>query len=782
MATDLDTAEDATIASGGQTWFFAPHSDDARGIADIHLFRAVVDVGQPQPTSLTIAADSRYKLRVNGELLSVGPAKPRRSAWFFDEVAIGHALRPGPNAITIEVLSYRSNEHGNFSVRRRSSPALHVTGVAGDTDLAAVDAWRVTRLPVTVSQGLYTVFLGIQEETEGNAVAADFHYPEADDSHWKTPRAAVGHPGFPAAAPAPLFNRPTAPLSLEDVNFVGVTAREGDLDPTPLLRGEPLVIPAGRRIVLDFDAGVLLTAQLSFKAHGPENTRFEILAAECYELEPIFAPWARRKGDRSDSRNGDLYGDADIYTFADAGQHHYEPFWYRTLRYLRITVEPASAPVTLTPPRLTRIQADFTVTGSFHSDLPLDTRLWEVSERTLRACMHDTFEDCPYYEQLQYAMDTRSQALFALHLGQDDRMVRRAIEDFADSGEFDGLVEARSPSAGAPQYIPGFALYWVFMIADHLMLRADRAFSRRFLPRIDAVFAAYERAVTKDGFVAFTGEEYWNFVDWTSQWNESRGVPVVRHDGASTILTLMYSVALTNAALIAQECDEQAKAEAYAARAAELADVALEGSIDPATGLYADAPGGLPESVHAQVWAVLTGRLTKTAAADLLRLALDNPALAACSYAMALPQIQALEQAGLSDLVDWSPWSEMLDHNLTTWAEDTTSLRSDCHAWGAVPLLYFPRYVLGAVPLEPGWSRVSVAPRLGNRSKAAGVIPTPHGELQISCERRGQKTYVQVTAPMAISVEIPSDAVSGHPAPEPGSMRPIAFTLDRGAE
>jgi len=778
MDTDLDTTEDALTVSSGRTWFLAAPVDEAKGIADVHLYRAVVDVDQPQPTSLIIAADSRYKLRVNGELLSVGPAKPRRSAWFYDEVEIGAALRPGRNAITVEVLAYRSNDHGNFSVRRRSSPALHVTGTVGGTDLAVVDAWRFTSLPVTVSQGLYTVFLGIQEEVTGRAGTAAFHFADADDSDWAIPRAAQGYPGFPAAAPSPLLSRPTAPLSLEEAGFVGVTVREGDLDPSPLLLGEPIVIPAGRRVVLDFDAGVLLTAQLSLSLQGPKGTRLEMLAAECYELEPILAPWARRKGDRTDSGNGGLYGDADVYTFADAGRHRYEPFWYRTLRYLRVTIDPASAPVTLAPPRLTRIQADFNVTGSFQSDLPLDTRLWEVSVRTLRACMHDTFEDCPYYEQLQYAMDTRSQALFALHLGQDDRMVRRAIEDFSDSGEFDGLTEARSPSAGAPQYIPGFALFWVFMVAEHLMLRGDRAFSQRFLPRIDAVFAAYERALTKDGFVAFTGEEYWNFVDWTAEWSESRGVPSTRPDGAGTIPTLMYSAALTSAALIARECGERARAEAYVDRAADVAKAALKASLDPETGLYADTPGGRPESVHVQVWAVLTGQLTKSAAAELMRTALKTPGLAQCSYAMALSQVQALEHAGLSNLVDWAPWADMLGQNLTTWAEDTTSLRSDCHAWGAVPLLYFPRYVLGVEPLEPGWSRAVVAPQLGDRTKASGTVPTPHGPIRVSCERDNEQTHIKISAPASITIEIPDQATADYRSHQQGGGQEITFTID----
>ena len=72
--------------------------------------------------------------------------------------------------------------------------------------------------------------------------------------------------------------------------------------------------------------------------------------------------------------------------------------------------------------------------------------------------MHDTYMDCPFYEQLQYVQDTRSEILYTYAVSADDRLARQAIDDFASSQRADGLLNACYPNKNA-NVIPGFSIY-----------------------------------------------------------------------------------------------------------------------------------------------------------------------------------------------------------------------------------------------------------------------------------------------------------------------------------
>ena len=108
-----------------------------------------------------------------------------------------------------------------------------------------------------------------------------------------------------------------------------------------------------------------------------------------------------------------------------------------------------------------------------------DTRLAEViplAVRTFQMCSHETYMDCPYYEQLMYVGDTRLEVLTTYATCRDDRLPRKALTTFDFSRCPDGLTQARYPSQ-VMQIIPPFSLWWVAMVCDNAMWRDDRELS-----------------------------------------------------------------------------------------------------------------------------------------------------------------------------------------------------------------------------------------------------------------------------------------------------------------
>lgn len=58
-------------------------------------------------------------------------------------------------------------------------------------------------------------------------------------------------------------------------------------------------------------------------------------------------------------------------------------------------------------------------------------------------------------------------------------------------------------------------------------------------------------------------------------------------------------------------------------------------------------------------------------------------------------------------------------------------MTSLCHGWAAGPTAELSRYVLGVTPIQPGWSRFSVAPVTLGLGSASGSIPTPMGNINV---------------------------------------------------
>lgn len=133
--------------------------------------------------------------------------------------------------------------------------------------------------------------------------------------------------------------------------------------------------------------------------------------------------------------------------------------------------------------------------------------------------MHETYEDCPYYEQLQYVMDSRTQILYTYSVSADDCLARKCIDDLARAQRYDGLLNCSYPNCN-PNIIPGFAIYYILMIYDHMMYFGDKKLVEKYMPTVERILMFFEEHLSEKGYVGKTGglimEILKNTVDFVS--------------------------------------------------------------------------------------------------------------------------------------------------------------------------------------------------------------------------------------------------------------------------
>jgi hypothetical protein len=355
--------------------------------------------------------------------------------------------------------------------------------------------------------------------------------------------------------------------------------------------------------------------------------------------------------------------------------------------------------------------------------------------------------DCPYYEQLQYAGDTRIQALVSLYMTGDARLARNAIENLDSSRTPEGATYSRAPSQ-LQQYIPPFSLWWIGMVHDYWMYTEDEAFVREMLPGVRAVLQFFAARQMPSGSLGRM--PWWNFVDWTREWRN--GVPPQAGSGSSAPQDLQLLLAWQWAARMEDALGSKALAAECRQSETKLRAAVREIYFDSSRGIFADTEDKRNFSQHTNALAVLAGVL---APPDLVAKIIDDKSLVQGSIYFRHYLHSAARAAGLGDryvdLLD--QWRQMMTRGLTTWAEQADPTRSDCHAWGASPNYELFRTLIGIDSAASGFRKVVIQPHLGKLEWASGAIPHPRGEISVNLKRRGAGLDADVALPEGVTGE-----------------------------
>ena len=727
----------------------------------------------PEKIQLQVSADSRYKLYANGRLVEVGPCKGDSEVWYYDTLEFTSYLHMGKNVIAVEVLSYPA-EHGkgSFSIFRTGHPGLFVLGKAESRheaiDLSADDRWKGC-----VDTGFSIIpesdiFAPLQIVEKRNAQPELIHWmrEDFDDSEWEN---AIFDTTLSAEfSPGNLCSRTIPFLYRTDRKFIGarmILCESDQKEFEQFLDGkQSITIAGGRKLIAEINAGEEETGYLHLLMAGGKGSCVRILTSEGYVQEgfqgDLKVPF---KKDRLDTECGHLHGFTDTYYPAGNGTvnspEEYMPFWFRTFRFVRVEIDTGEEPLTLLSFYYTETGYPLEVRTEASADDPDFAAIWDISERSLRRCMHETYEDCPFYEQLQYVMDSRTQILYTYAVSGDDRLARKCMDDFRRSQRYDGLTNSSHPNYES-NVIPGFSVYYILMVYDHMMYFGDKALLREHLPHIDRVLGFFRGHLTKKGYVDKVGglngrDRFWSFIDWAPEWRQTYGVPPAILQGPVTMESLLYIYGLQAAAQIAAYLDFHDLAAEYERERGQVQE-AVRRYMTGERGMLTDGPGVEEYSQHVQVFAVLTGTVDPEAGRKALLETIEHKEdYPQCSVAMAFYLFRALESAGLYEYTKeyWNIWRRMLEKHSTTCIEDEMQERSDCHAWGALILYELPAVILGVRPKEPGCRTLAIEPVPGYLKEAKGTVMMPKGKVSVSWTKdENGELHLAYEAPEGITI------------------------------
>jgi len=505
---------------------------------------------------------------------------------------------------------------------------------------------------------------------------------------------------------------------------------------------------------LCFDFGVQVVGYYELELESAAGVEVDLYAVEYIAPDGV----VQHTGD---NRNG-------LTLITRQGVNRFLSTKRRSGRYVFLSLHHQSAPVVLRRFQVVESTHPFEPVATFSCSDPRLDRIWEISARTLKLCMEDTFTDCPLYEQTHWVGDARNEALYSFGVLGALEIARRCIRLTGESLERFPITGCQTPS-GWDVLLPAWSFLWTISVWDYYFYSADRAFLERAWSWVVQNLRGAQELCTDQGL--FSGP-FWNLFDWS-------GIDD-RHD-----TVLHNSLLLVGALDAARQCAEVLQ-DAQAASWLEGFRLDLVAAInrcwDPARAAYPDSllEDGTPSPVSSQhtsflalLYDVIPSQYTSQALENILQPP-DGMVKVGSPFAMQY-YYEALEKAGRQDRVLQSIYDSylpMLELGSTTvWETFPGSdynpagfpTRSHCHAWSSAPLYFLPRIILGIQPVQPGGAAYQVSPHLpAGLAWARGTVATIGGPLSVEWRRRDGLLQVQLTAPAGVQVDfIPNASHAG---------------------
>ena len=676
------------------------------------MFRKeVVLADAPQTARAWLTADARYRLFVNGRLVSRGPVDMGRDyaggnthRWFYDCRDLTPFFVKGTNVIAAEVFRHWTG----WTVSRGQSGFLfeaEITSRDGQKTTMATDTnWHSQVAPQYPNFTTY----------DAGKEVSGWCSPGFDDAGW--------------------------PLSSE-VNDVWSSLVASEI-PTlmearyPVLRVEGLpdkVITNETSFRVVFDR--VLSGYPVLKVKGGKGAELTIKANNQAKF------------------------------ILGGGERGYEfPHMTEIVPAFTVLVKNVTEPLEIEDAETIFTSQPVEYRGDFQCSDEQLNRIWNVSRWAVQICLQTHHLDSPnHQEPISDPGDYLIESMVNYYAFAQPWLARQDVRKFA------WLLKDENYH----NFHTSYSIGWLQMLMDYYDYTGDKTLVVEMAPYVHELLDTYTSWRGTNGIISETPN--YMFMDWVKIGGfECHHPPAVIGQGYLTAfyyhgLEMAARVAALTSDTARVEKYNKLRGEIAAAFNRELWNVdqglyrdgkPFQTSVKPGQWLPADKDIET-FSPHGNLLAVLYGLAPKEQQAAIVEKVLAEKPLNTQPWFMHWV-FQAVDRAGLFDKYGTA--------QMRRWqiVPETQSFREMwksgdlSHGWCSTPLVQMSQRILGVEPASPGFKTMTIRPHVCDLTWAKGKVPTPHGDVEVSWKWASDKLMIDVIIPDGTEAEVILPAKTEH--------------------
>ena len=390
---------------------------------------------------------------------------------------------------------------------------------------------------------------------------------------------------------------------------------------------------------------------------------------------------------------------------------------------------------------------DSNVVGSFSSNDEALNKLFTMGINTLKLNMRDTYMDCPDRERALWMGDASidmEQASYVLDANAYD-LYRRSITTFVNWKEND-ILFTMNPTVLTKIQIPIQNYITIGSLYDYYMYSGDKKLLETSYEGVKSYMNLWKvnsKGLLEEKLVAKDYE--WEWFDDDYQTDKELLKEVVYYYNLDKLKNISE--------LLGYKIDSMTFKN-------KLSRISKNFDANYWDGEGYKSPDYEKYDQRANAFAVLSGLASEDKYDKIAKILIDEKdntpymeryILEALCYMGKIEESQErmkLQYASmLSDENEGNTLWEFFDSNVSKGSKN--------HAWSGGPIIIIDKYYAGIKPIEAGYSKIFIEPKLGTIDNLTSKVPTPNGEIELDIQKSEMGFNIKVKTIGITDIKLP---------------------------